>query len=104
MNNMTDTAATATAAASTATVTLHLLEPKDYPRWDAFVAATPDATFFHRAGWQTIIARTYGHKTWFYYAEQDGRIVGILPLAQMKSRMFGHWLGSLPFCVPTSWY
>jgi FemAB-related protein (PEP-CTERM system-associated) len=78
---------------------LHLLQPKDYARWDAFVDACPDATFFHKAGWQTVIERVYGHKTWFYYVEQDGRIVGILPLAQMKSRLFGHWLGSLPFCV-----
>jgi FemAB-related protein (PEP-CTERM system-associated) len=99
MNTITATAPTAAVATSAASPTLHLLQPKDYARWDAFVAATPDATFFHRAGWQTIIERTYGHKTWFYYAEHDGQIVGILPLAQMKSRMFGHWLGSLPFCV-----
>ena len=26
-------------------------------------------------------------------------VTGILPLAEMKSRLFGHWLGSLPFCV-----
>ena len=63
------------------------------------MAACPDATFFHKAGWQTIIERVYGHKTWFYYVQQDGAIVGILPLAQIKSRLFGHSLGSLPFCV-----
>ena len=68
-------------------------------RWDAFVASCPEATFFHRAGWQAVIERVYGHKTWFYYVEQDGQIVGVLPLAEIKSRMFGHSLGSLPFCV-----
>ncbi|UUZ56821.1 hypothetical protein LP419_18510 [Massilia sp. H-1] len=46
-----------------------------------------------------MIERVYGHPTWFYYVEQEGRITGILPLAEMKSRLFGHWLGSLPFCV-----
>ncbi len=86
-------------AASSPAPTLHLLQPKDYARWDAFVAACPEATFFHRAGWQTIIERTYGHKTWFYYAEVNGSIVGVLPLAEIKSRLFGHSLGSLPFCV-----
>jgi FemAB-related protein (PEP-CTERM system-associated) len=96
--NMTIDAALAPASATAAT-TLKLLAPQDYARWDAFVDACPDATFFHKAGWQTVIQRVYGHKTWFYYAEQDGRIVGILPLAEMKSRLFGHWLGSLPFCV-----
>ncbi len=90
----------ATAGGGAATV--HLLragDAADMARWDAFVAACPEATFFHRAGWQTIIDRVYGHKTWFYYVEQDGRIIGVLPLAEIKSRLFGHSLGSLPFCV-----
>jgi hypothetical protein len=54
-----------------------LLQPGDYARWDAFVDACPDATFFHKAGWQSVIERVYGHPTWFYYVEQDGRITGI---------------------------
>ena len=89
-------AASASAAARPA---LHLMQPQDMARWDTFVASCPEATFFHRAGWQTVIERVYGHKTWFYYVEQDGKIVGVLPLAEIKSRMFGHSLGSLPFCV-----
>ncbi len=96
MNTLVDSAPGAAAAGA---LSLHLLQPSDYTRWDAFVQLTPDATFFHKAGWQTIIERVYGHKTWFYFVEQDGRIVGILPLAQVKSRLFGHSLGSLPFCV-----
>ncbi|SFU47214.1 FemAB family XrtA/PEP-CTERM system-associated protein [Pseudoduganella namucuonensis] len=87
------------AAAAAAPLALKLMQPADMARWDAFVAACPEATFFHRAGWQTIIARVYGHQTWFYYAERDGQIVGVLCLAEIKSRLFGHSLGSLPFCV-----
>ena len=85
--------------AGTGALTLKLLDQAGYARWDAFVDSCAEATFFHKAGWQTIIERSYGHQTWFYYVEQDGQIVGILPLAQIKSRMFGHSLGSLPFCV-----
>jgi FemAB-related protein (PEP-CTERM system-associated) len=88
-----------TAPASSKPISVRLLDKQNYARWDAFVAACPDATFFHRAGWQTIIERVYAHKTWFYYAECDGQIVGVLPLAEIKSRLFGHSLGSLPFCV-----
>ena len=68
-------------------------------RWDAFVQACPEATFFHRSGWQTVIEQCYGHPTWFFYVEEGGAITGVLPLARMKSRMFGHYLASLPFCV-----
>lgn len=71
----------------------------DAARWDAFVNACPEATFFHRAGWKTVIEKSFGHRTWFFYAEIDGAIQGILGLAEIKSRLFGHSLGSLPFCV-----
>lgn len=84
---------------STATPTVHLLEPQQVERWDEFVALCPEATFFHRAGWQTVIERAFGHKTWFFYAEREGRIEGVLPLAEINSRLFGHSLSSLPFCV-----
>lgn len=79
--------------------TLHLLQPHERARWDAFVRACPDATFFHLAGWQKIIEESFGIKTWFYYVQQDGQIQGVLPLAEIKSRLFGHSLGAMPFCV-----
>ncbi|XLZ68464.1 FemAB family XrtA/PEP-CTERM system-associated protein [Massilia sp. SR12] len=68
-------------------------------RWDAFVQQCPEATFFHLSGWQTVIEKCYGHPTWFFYVEENGVITGVLPLARMKSRMFGHYLASTPFCV-----
>jgi FemAB-related protein (PEP-CTERM system-associated) len=71
----------------------------DEARWDGFVDACPEATFFHRAGWKEVIERAFGHKTWFLYVENNGRIEGVLPLAQVKSLLFGHSLVSLPFCV-----
>lgn len=80
-------------------ITVQLLEAKDSARWDAFVEACNEATFFHRAGWQAVIEQAFGHKTWFFFAEIDGEIIGVLPLAEIKSRLFGHSLSSLPFCV-----
>jgi len=84
---------------STSPLTLHVLEPHEYSRWDAFVRACPDATFFHLSGWQKVIEGSFGIKTWFYYVQQDGQIQGVLPLAEIKSRLFGHSLGAMPFCV-----
>ncbi len=88
-------------AAAPGPLTVRLLrdDAADRARWDAFVHACPDATFFHRAGWQRVVAESFGHRTWFYMAERDGRIEGVLPLAQIKSRLFGHSLAALPFCV-----
>lgn len=71
----------------------------DRERWDAFVDSCPDATFFHRFGWRTILEDVFGHRTHYLVAEQAGGIVGILPLAQVKSLLFGHSFSSLPFGV-----
>ena len=71
----------------------------DAMAWDAFVDALPEATFFHRFGWKRVIEQAFGHRTHFLLAEREGRIEGVLPLAEIKSRLFGHSLISLPFCV-----
>jgi FemAB-related protein (PEP-CTERM system-associated) len=68
-------------------------------RWDSFVANCPDATFFHRAGWQGVIRTVFAHPTYYLYAERDGCIEGVLPLAHVKSFLFGNALISLPFAV-----
>lgn len=68
-------------------------------RWDAFVEAHPDATFFHRAGWQRVLQEGLGHKAYFLYAERDGVIEGVLPLGHVRSLLFGNALVSTPFCA-----
>lgn len=79
--------------------TVRLMQPEDKVRWDEFVALSEEATFFHRAGWQEVLEKAFGHKTYFLLAEDEGRISGILPLAEIKHFLFGHSLSSLPFCV-----
>ena len=71
----------------------------DATRWDAFVARCPQATFFHRAGWRRIMEEEFRHRTHYLLAERDGSIIGVLPLAETRSRLFGDALVSLPFCV-----
>jgi len=75
------------------------LAAADRVRWDAFVEQCPEATFFHLSAWQDIIEDVFRHRTFFLFAERTGEVVGVLPLAQVKSRLFGHSLVSLPFCV-----
>ena len=67
--------------------------------WNAFVNAHPDGTFFHLAEWQDVLQRAFGHRTHYLLVERHGEICGVLPLAEMKSLLFGHVLVSTPFCV-----
>ncbi len=68
-------------------------------RWDAFVAACPSATFFHRAGWERILREVFRHDTHFLLASTGDEIRGVLPLAHVHSRLFGRSLSSLPFAA-----
>ena len=83
-------------------LTIKRLDPLDLATvalWDNFVMACPEATFFHRAGWQKIVREVFRHDTYFLYAEAGGRIQGVLPLGHVNSWLFGNSLTSLPFAV-----
>ncbi|MGE5548727.1 MAG: FemAB family XrtA/PEP-CTERM system-associated protein [Solirubrobacterales bacterium] len=67
--------------------------------WDRFVDSCPEATFFHRAGWRRVITASFRQKARFLYAEQDGAIVGVLPLVHMRSPLFGNRIVSTAFTV-----
>lgn len=75
------------------------LESRDEGRWEDFVESAPRATFFHRVAWRSILEQELGHRSHYLYAERQGVITGVLPLAEIRSRLFGHALISTPFCV-----
>lgn len=81
------------------TVVVRALDAGSAPAWDRFVEAMPEGTFFHRAGWATAIEKGMNHRTHFVFAERDGAITGVLPLARVKTLLFGDSLISSPFCV-----
>lgn len=80
-------------------ITVRPFAAGDSSRWNEFVFACPQATFFHRIEWRDIIETVFRHRTHYLIAEREGRIVAVLPLAEVKSRLFGHALTSLPFTV-----
>lgn len=71
----------------------------DAARWNEFVFASPDATFFHRVEWRDLMQRIFRHRTHYWLAERGREIVAVLPLVEVKSALFGHALTSLPFAV-----
>jgi FemAB-related protein (PEP-CTERM system-associated) len=67
--------------------------------WDAYVNARGEATAFHRSAWGRAIHASMGHGLHYLAAYHASRIVGILPLIHVKSRLFGNSLSSLSFAV-----
>ncbi len=80
-------------------IVVNLLKAEDALRWDEFVRHCPQATFFHLSAWRELMEEVFDHRTFYLYAERAGDIVGVLPLAEVRSRLFGRALVSLPFCV-----
>lgn len=66
--------------------------------WDAFVAAQSGGTHCHRFGWKPLIEAVFGHECRYMAArDPDGTLRGVLPLVRVRSRLFGHYLVSMPF-------
>jgi len=75
------------------------LTREDEANWERFVDTCPTSTFFHRLAWRRVITRSYGHRSYYRLAVCDNKILGVLPLIQIKSPLFGHALISSGFGV-----
>ncbi len=71
----------------------------DGAAWDEFVAGHADATFFHLWGWREVITRAFKHPVHYLIAEDAGKVLGVMPVVRVRSRLFGDTLTSLPFAV-----
>ena len=66
--------------------------------WDACVRRSAGWTHFHLWGWRRVIERVHGHKCPYLAARgPSGDLEGVLPLVRVRSRLFGHYLVSMPF-------
>jgi FemAB-related protein (PEP-CTERM system-associated) len=69
-------------------------------RIDGFVRDHRDATPFHLTGWSRGVERGCRQRAHFLLAEGvGGAIAGVLPLTEMRSRLFGNALVSAGFAV-----
>jgi serine/alanine adding enzyme len=70
---------------------------QDTNRWQDYVRNASAASFYHSLEWRDIIEQTFGHRPYYLLAERGDKICGVLPLVEMRSWLFGHFLVSLPF-------
>src|SRR5690242_21763867 len=75
------------------------LRKGDEASWDEYVSGNPAGTFFHLSGWRTVLEESTPHRPHYLLSEENGRITGALPMAHVRSLLFGNALISTPFCV-----
>ena len=65
--------------------------------WEEFVVACGDDAGYHAWEWQHVFERAFGHRAVYLIARQGQHVAGVLPLVEIRSRLFGNTLTSLPF-------
>lgn len=75
-------------------------EADELARIEAFVAAAPAGSAFHRPAWVMAVSKACNHEWRYLLAEDgDGILQGILPLHLVHSALFGRALVSSGFAV-----
>jgi len=74
------------------------LSENDLEEWNNFVENASRMSLYHVWEWGEALSSTYGYQRYYLSAMQEERILGVLPLIHVKSRLFGNRLISLPFC------
>jgi FemAB-related protein (PEP-CTERM system-associated) len=64
--------------------------------WDEY-AYKKQASIYHNSRWSQLIKKVFGHESHYLMAVENEKVVGILPLVQLKSLLFGNFLISMPY-------
>ena len=65
--------------------------------WSDYLDERTQRTFYQQPAWLNVLSRGMHHEPVFLQACRSGQIVGVLPLAFVRSRLFGRFLVSLPY-------
>lgn len=80
------------------TISVRIASDADRGAWDRYVAGHPEAAGYHEWSWRRIFEGTFGHTCHYLVALQEsGNPIGVLPLVEIRSLVFGRSLTSLPF-------
>ena len=76
-----------------------LVDTSQAAQLEAFVAAHPHSTPFHRPVWLKAVAKGTGNRALALMQERAGEICGYLPINEIHSPIFGRMLASSGFAV-----
>lgn len=67
--------------------------------WDAFVRTSREGTPYHLIAWKQAVEEAYGHRAHYLMAKEHERLVGVLPLFEVRGLFGGKALVSIPYAV-----
>jgi FemAB-related protein (PEP-CTERM system-associated) len=73
------------------------LQAKTEQAWDDLVEQHPSGSVYHLSGMRSVIEQSFGHETDYLTACEGQKVVGVLPLVRLTSRLFGDFMVSQPY-------
>lgn len=68
--------------------------------WRAYINKHPNSSMSHLPEWKHVLEESFHHQPFYLFARnQEDRLCGIFPLFQIKSKLTGNRLVSLPFSL-----
>ncbi len=72
------------------------LTPGHYDDWNDY-AYSKQASIYYDSRWSELIKNVFGHNSHYFMATENEKIVGILPMVQLRSLLFGNFMVSMPY-------
>ena len=72
------------------------LTPSYHADWNEYVRKK-QASIYHDSRWAQLIKKVFGHDSHYLMATDNDKVVGIFPLIQLKSLLFGNFMVSMPY-------
>ena len=80
------------------TIKIVQLTTHKQPQWINYVKHHANATIYHSLEIKKVIEQTFNHRTLYLMAiDKNDEVRGVLPLTQLKSRLFGDLYCAVPF-------
>jgi hypothetical protein len=73
------------------------LDPIDHPGWDEMLSSDDGYTFFHTSVWAKVLSETYSYRPVYFTLLDDNRLLGLIPMMEVRSILGTRRGVSLPF-------
>lgn len=84
-------------------VSVRMVDPLHYPKWNDLVCSFPNHSIFHSANWASVLHRSYGYTPRYFAMFAGEKLCALIPLMEVSSIITGKRGVSLPFsdyCEP----
>jgi CelD/BcsL family acetyltransferase involved in cellulose biosynthesis len=78
-------------------VSVQIVSPWETPEWNDYVSSHPGATMYHTADWCRIVSEIGRYRPACLMSRDGGRVSGVLPVVEIRSRLTGNRMTALPF-------